>query len=53
LRRHLKSVTCAIVSGLLLASLPDFAAPAVAQAPPSWMLPDLLAGAKTEGELII
>jgi iron(III) transport system substrate-binding protein len=53
LRRHLKSVTCAIVSSLLLASLPDFAAPAVAQAPPSWMLPDLLAGAKTEGELII
>jgi iron(III) transport system substrate-binding protein len=46
-------VTCAIVSGLLIAAMPDFAGPAVAQSQPSWMVPDLLAGAKPEGELIV
>src|SRR6202049_2753151 len=51
--RHLKPVTCAIVSGLLVAGMPDFTAPAVAQSQPSWILPDLLAGAKAEGELIV
>jgi iron(III) transport system substrate-binding protein len=53
LLRHLKPVTCAIVSSLLIAGMPDFAAPAVAQSQPSWMVPDLLAGAKPEGELIV
>ena len=51
--RHFKPVTCAIVSGLLVAGVPDFAATAVAQSQPSWMIPDLLAGAKPEGELIV
>jgi iron(III) transport system substrate-binding protein len=51
--RHLKPVTCAIVSGLLVAGMPDFTAPAVAQSQPSWILPDLLAPAKAEGELIV
>jgi hypothetical protein len=50
---HIKSVTCAIVAGLLGAGVPGFTAPAVAQAQPSWMLPDLLADAKSEGELIV
>jgi iron(III) transport system substrate-binding protein len=53
LLRHFKPVTCAIVSGLLIAAMPDFADPAVAQSQPSWMVPDLLAGAKPEGELIV
>src|ERR1700676_2398991 len=33
--------------------MPDFAAPAVAQSQPSWMVPDLLAAAKPEGEIIV
>jgi len=53
LRRHFTPLTGAIVSCLLVAGLPDFATPAVAQAQPSWMLPDLMAGAKPEGELTI
>jgi iron(III) transport system substrate-binding protein len=53
LRRHFKPVTCAIVSGLLAACMPNFAAPAVAQSQQSWMVPDLLAAAKPEGELIV
>jgi iron(III) transport system substrate-binding protein len=57
LLRHFKPVTCAIASGLLIAGMPDFAAPAVAQSQPSsqqsWMVPDLLAGARPEGELIV
>jgi iron(III) transport system substrate-binding protein len=44
---------CAVVLGVLMAGMPQLAAPAVAQAQPSWMLPDLLAGAKAEGELIV
>ncbi len=51
--RHFKPVTRAIVSGLLVAVMPDFAATAFAQSRPSWMVPDLLAGAKPEGELIV
>ena len=50
-------LTCAIVSGLLLAGVPNFAAPSLAQSQPSsqpsWIVPDLLAGAKSEGELIV
>jgi len=57
LPRHFKPVTCAIVSGLLVASMPDLATPAVAQSQQSsqqsWMVPELLAGAKPEGELIV
>jgi iron(III) transport system substrate-binding protein len=57
LRRYFKPVTCAIVSGLLAAGMPDFTAPAVAQSQQSsqqsWMVPDLLAAAKPEGELIV
>ena len=55
--RHIKPVSCAIVSGLLIAGVPDFAATAAAQSQPpsqqSWMVPDLLAGAKSEGELTV
>jgi iron(III) transport system substrate-binding protein len=55
--RHLKPVTRAIVAGLLLAGMPDFARHAAAQSPPasqpSWMVPDLLPAAKAEGELIV
>jgi iron(III) transport system substrate-binding protein len=47
-----KPVARAIIAAILLA-MPQFAAPAAAQAQPSWMLPDLLAGAKAEGELIV
>ena len=50
---HIKPVTCAIVSSLLIAGLPDIAVPAVAQSQQSWMIPELLAGAKPEGELIV
>jgi hypothetical protein len=53
LLRHFKPVTYAIVSGLLIAGMADFTAPAVAQSQPSWMVPELLAGAKPEGELIV
>jgi iron(III) transport system substrate-binding protein len=57
LRRYFKPVTCAIVSGLLVAGMRDFTAPAVAQSQPSsqqsWMVPDLLAAARPEGELIV
>jgi iron(III) transport system substrate-binding protein len=51
--RHFRPAICAIVSSLLVAGAPDFAAPAIAQAQQSWMVPDLLAGAKPEGELIV
>jgi len=55
--RHLKPVTRAIVAGLLLAAMPDFARPAAAQSQPasqpSWMVADLLPAAKAEGELIV
>ena len=51
--RHLKPVTGAILWGLLLAAAPNFAPPAGAQAQPSWIVPDLLAPAKAEGELIV
>jgi iron(III) transport system substrate-binding protein len=51
--RHFKPVTCAIVSCLLAAGMPDFTALAVAQSQQSWMVPDLLAAAKPEGELIV
>ena len=55
--RHIKPVSYAIVSGLLIAGVPDFAATAAAQSQPpsqqSWMVPDLLAGAKSEGELTV
>jgi iron(III) transport system substrate-binding protein len=51
--RHFKPVICAIVSSLLVAGMPDFAAPAVAQAQQSWMVPELIAAAKPEGELIV
>jgi iron(III) transport system substrate-binding protein len=62
LLRHFKPVTsamvsCALVSGVLVAGMPDFVSPAAAQlqpsSQPSWMVPDLLPGAKTEGELIV
>jgi iron(III) transport system substrate-binding protein len=55
--RHIRLMTCAIASGLLLAGMPELTAPAVAQsqAPsqPSWLITDLMAGAKNEGELIV
>jgi iron(III) transport system substrate-binding protein len=51
--RHFKPATCAIVWGLLVAGIPNLSAPAVAQAQPSWIIPDLLAPAKAEGELIV
>ncbi|HEY4406471.1 MAG TPA: ABC transporter substrate-binding protein [Xanthobacteraceae bacterium] len=51
--RHFKLVTCAIVCGLLVLGMPDFAAPAAAQSQPSWIIPDLVAPAKAEGELIV
>jgi iron(III) transport system substrate-binding protein len=55
--RHLKPVTRAIVAGLLLAGMPDFARPAAAQSQPasqpSWIVADLLPAAKAEGELIV
>jgi iron(III) transport system substrate-binding protein len=53
LLRHFKLVTCAIVCGLLVLGMPDFAAPAAAQSQPSWIIPDLVAPAKAEGELIV
>jgi iron(III) transport system substrate-binding protein len=53
LLRHFKPATCAIVWGLLVAGMPDLAAPAAAQSQPSWITPDLLALAKAEGELIV
>ena len=55
--RHLKPVTRAIVAGLLLCGMPDFARPAAAQSQPasqpSWIVPDLLPAAKAEGGLIV
>jgi len=52
-----KPVTCAVAWGLLVAGLPGIAAPAIAQSQQSsqqsWMVPDLLAAAKLEGELIV
>ena len=51
--RHFKPATCAIVWGLLVAGMPNLSAPAIAQAQPSWIIPDLLAPAKAEGELIV
>jgi iron(III) transport system substrate-binding protein len=55
--RHLKPVTCAIALSLLMAGVADFARPAAAQSQPSsqpsWIVSDLLAGAKAEGELIV
>jgi iron(III) transport system substrate-binding protein len=55
--RHFKPVSCAIASSLLVAGMLDFAATAAAQSQPSsqpsWMVPDLIAGAKPEGELIV
>jgi iron(III) transport system substrate-binding protein len=51
--RHIKRLIGAIFATVLLAGMPGLAAPAVAQARPSWMLPDLLAEAKAEGELIV
>ena len=50
---HAKPLIRAAVAGLLLAGTPHLAAPAAAQAQPSWMLPDLIAAAKAEGELIV
>jgi iron(III) transport system substrate-binding protein len=54
---HLKPVTCAIALSLLMAGVADFARPAAAQSQPSsqpsWIVSDLLAGAKAEGELIV
>jgi iron(III) transport system substrate-binding protein len=51
--RHLKPLTCAIALSLLMAGVADFARPAAAQSQPSWIVSDLLAGAKAEGELIV
>ena len=55
--RRLKPVTCAIALSLLIAGVADFARPAAAQSQPSsqpsWIVSDLLAGAKAEGELIV
>jgi len=55
--RRLKPVTCAIALSLLMAGVADFARPAAAQSQPSsqpsWIVSDLLAGAKAEGELIV
>jgi hypothetical protein len=51
--RHIKPLFGAIFATVLLAGMPGLAAPAVAQAQPSWMLPDLLAEAKAEGEVIV
>jgi iron(III) transport system substrate-binding protein len=55
--RHLKPVTCAIALSLLMAGVADFVRPAAAQSQPSsqpsWIVSDLLAGAKAEGELIV
>jgi len=53
LLRHFKPVTGAILCGLLLAAAPNSISPAAAQAQPSWIVPDLLAPAKAEGELIV
>ena len=50
---HFKPVTGAIVSSLLIAGLTSFAASALAQPQQSWMVPDLLAAGKAEGELTI
>ena len=40
----IKPLFRAVVAGLLMAAMPHLAAPAAAQAQPSWMLPDLVAG---------
>jgi iron(III) transport system substrate-binding protein len=48
--RHFRSARAAIVTALLVAGV---AAPASAQSQPSWMMPELLSGAKAEGEVTI
>jgi iron(III) transport system substrate-binding protein len=57
LPRLFKLISFAVAWGLLVAGLPGIVAPAVAQSQqasqPSWIVPDLLAAGKLEGELIV
>jgi iron(III) transport system substrate-binding protein len=53
LLHHFKPMAGAIVSTLLVAGISGFASSALAQPQQSWMVPDLVAAGKAEGELTI